>query len=76
MRKVGIRSAVGDLGALVRDLGAPLAAGGVCVPFVVGVQAEYNLPRWQVRQEPTHREAEYGSRLQYMSGDGWLGSMA
>jgi hypothetical protein len=29
-----------------------------------------------VTQGPTRREAEYGSRLQYMSWDGWLGSMA
>jgi hypothetical protein len=45
-------------------------------PFVVGVQAEYNLPRLQVTQGLTRREAEYGSGLQYMSWDGWLGSMA
>ncbi len=45
-------------------------------PFVVGVRAEYNLPRLQVTQGPTRREVEYGSGLQYMSWDGWLGSMA
>jgi hypothetical protein len=44
--------------------------------FVVGVQAEYNLLRLQVTQGSTRREAEYGSGLQYMSWDGWLGSMA
>ena len=46
------------------------------MPFVVEVQAEYNLVRLQVTQESTPREAEYGSGLQYMSWDGWLGSLA
>ena len=44
--------------------------------FVVGMRAEYNLPCLQVTQETIRREAEYGSGLQYMSGDGWLGSLA
>jgi hypothetical protein len=44
--------------------------------FVVGVRAEYNLPRLQVTQGPIRREAEYGCGLQYMSWDGWLGRMA
>jgi len=44
--------------------------------FVVGVRAEYNLPCLQVTQEPICREAGYGRGLQYMSWDGWLGSVA
>src|SRR5262245_51574562 len=45
-------------------------------PFVLGEQAGYNPPRFQVIQEPTRREAKYGGGLQYMSRDSGLGGMA